>query len=161
MDNFNKISDRNNGDDQSVGTRHGVSQQGKYFTITQQNNHIYATPKIPNIPPFRLVYIEGINDNSFKLLDSETTVNLSPFYMAEFPVTQELYKAVTGDNPSYFQENGGKRPVEKVTWYDSIRFCAWLNKELGKLGNEKFNPFLNLPDFKNLADLKDKDLDKF
>jgi len=157
MDNFNKISDRNNGDDQSVGTRHGVSQQGKYFTITQQNNQIYATHKIPNIPPFRLVYIEGVNDHSFKLRD-KTTVNLSPFYMAEFPVTQELYKAVTGDNPSNFQENGSKRPVEQVSWYDSIRFCAWLNKELGKLGNEKFNPFENLSDFKNLTDLKDEDL---
>ena len=150
----------NESTNQSVQPHRSVSEQmRKYFLITKENELIYATPKIHNIPPFRLVYIEGVADNSFKL-GEDTTVNLSPFYMAEFIVTQELYKAVTGKNPSYFLENGSKRPVEQVNWYDSIRFCAWLNKELEKLGADKFRPLENLPDFKNLADLKDMNLDK-
>jgi formylglycine-generating enzyme required for sulfatase activity len=37
------------------------------------------------------------------------------------PVTQALYAAVLGEDPSAFK--GPERPVERVSWYDSIRFC--------------------------------------
>jgi sulfatase modifying factor 1 len=37
------------------------------------------------------------------------------------PVTQALYAAVLGEDPSAFK--GPERPVERVNWYDSIRFC--------------------------------------
>lgn len=43
-------------------------------------------------------------------------VKVSPFWMGEFPVTQELWVAVMGENPSYFP--GMKRPVEQVSWLD-------------------------------------------
>ncbi|MBL7775861.1 MAG: formylglycine-generating enzyme family protein, partial [Saprospiraceae bacterium] len=38
------------------------------------------------------------------------------FYLGEFLVTQELWEAVTGENPSRFQ--GACRPVERVSWND-------------------------------------------
>ena len=46
-----------------------------------------------------------------------------PFYMAKTEVTQKLWKTVMGSNPSYHK--GDDLPVEKVRWYDAIRF---LNK---------------------------------
>ena len=42
------------------------------------------------------------------------SVKLSDFYLAEFPVTQELWEFVMGKNPSYFI--GAKRPVEQISW---------------------------------------------
>ena len=60
-------------------------------------------------------------------------VTLSPFVMGKSEVTQELYTAVMGSNPSYFTsdvttgETQKLRPVEKVSWYDAIAFCNKLS----------------------------------
>lgn len=52
------------------------------------------------------------------------------FYIGQFPVTQDLWLAVMGgENPSYFK--GGRRPVERVSWYDAVVFCNALNAQCG------------------------------
>ena len=48
------------------------------------------------------------------------------FWMAETPVTQALWQAVMGENPSHFK--GEKRPVEQVSWNDAQAFIAKLNQ---------------------------------
>ncbi len=53
------------------------------------------------------------------------TTNIDHFLLGKFPVTQELYYHVMSDNPSTFI--GGRRPVETVTWKDSIIFCNSLS----------------------------------
>ncbi|MCL2705033.1 MAG: formylglycine-generating enzyme family protein [Spirochaetaceae bacterium] len=59
------------------------------------------------------------------------------FYMSKYLVTQEQYQSVIGSNPSYFQndpaigEEQGKRPVERVSWYEAIVFCNKLSIEKG------------------------------
>jgi sulfatase modifying factor 1 len=55
-----------------------------------------------------------------------------PFLLGETEVTQELYQAVMGYNPSYFDQNGAKKPVEQVNWYEAIMFCNKLSEMLGK-----------------------------
>ena len=45
----------------------------------------------------------------------------SGFWMMSTPVTQDLYEALVGNNPSEFK--GGRRPVECVSWTDSVK-CA-------------------------------------
>ena len=91
-----------------------------------------------NIPPFFMVYVEegkfmmGDNKSEYKEEKPEHEVELSPFFMAQFPVTQNLYKAVSSDQPSEY--TGDNRPVEQVTWYDAVNFCESLNKAL-KLEN--------------------------
>ena len=52
-----------------------------------------------------------------------------PFAIAETPVTQALFHAVTWDNPS--EREGDLLPVEMVTWDDAISFCNDLSEELG------------------------------
>lgn len=59
-------------------------------------------------------------------------VTLDGFYMAETEVTQALWKAVMGSNPSYFE--GDKLPVQMVSWSDCQRFINKLNQ----LTNKKF-----------------------
>lgn len=62
--------------------------------------------------------------------ETEHQVTLTQaFLMGKYPVTQELYEAVMGKNPSFF--NGPTRPVEMVSWYDAVRFCNALSAKLG------------------------------
>lgn len=57
-------------------------------------------------------------------------VTLSSYRIGETEVTQALWMAVMGRNPSYF--NGDNRPVEEVSWDDCQEFIAKLNALTGK-----------------------------
>lgn len=61
-------------------------------------------------------------------------VKLNPFVMSQYEVTQELYQAVIGNNPSNSVavadgEVQELRPVDSVTWYDAVNFCNELTKQ--------------------------------
>lgn len=47
------------------------------------------------------------------------------FMLGETKVTQELFDAIMGFNPSKFK--GMKKPVDNVTWYDCLVFCNKLS----------------------------------
>lgn len=57
-------------------------------------------------------------------------VNVSAFYMGKYPITQSQYLAVMGSNPSRWQ--GGRLPVEQVSWHDANEFCEKLIQKTGK-----------------------------
>ena len=57
-------------------------------------------------------------------------VTLTGYYIGETEVTQELWQAVMGSNPSSFK--GAKRPVESVSWNDCQVFIKKLNQLTGK-----------------------------
>ncbi len=57
-------------------------------------------------------------------------VTLSNYYIGETEVTQELWAAVMGSNPSEFK--GKRHPVERVTWNDCQTFIKKLNQLTGK-----------------------------
>jgi formylglycine-generating enzyme len=56
------------------------------------------------------------------------TVN-KEFWFGTVPVTQALYRAMTGKNPSFFKSPF--RPVETVSWFDAVRFCNALSAREG------------------------------
>jgi len=81
---------------------------------------------------------------TFLMGSSDQTVQVSfskGFYISKYLVTQELYEAVMGTNPSYFHggagrepaegEVQGRRPVESVTWFDAVEFCNKLSEMEG------------------------------
>ena len=66
-------------------------------------------------------------------------VTLAPFYIGKFPVTQAQWTAVAmlseikiflNPTPSRFQ--GVNRPVENISWYEAVEFCARLSLKTGK-----------------------------
>ena len=57
-------------------------------------------------------------------------VTLSGYHIGQTEVTQALWKAVMGSNPSYFK--GDSRPVENVSWNDCQTFISRLNAKTGK-----------------------------
>lgn len=78
------------------------------------------------------------------------SIKINSFKLCKFPVTQDVYKAVTDTNPSTFI--GGELPVETVSWIDAVNFCNKLSESLGKdkcytidlsTENVKFNPETN------------------
>jgi uncharacterized protein YjdB len=102
-------------------------------------NCIVSIPDIPNLSgvnvPFRYV-----PSGSFQRDDTAANVTIitKGYWMGETEVTQELFEAVMGTNPSQFTsgadvgETQTQRPVEKVSWYDAIAFCNKLSLANGK-----------------------------
>ena len=81
---------------------------------------------------------KNIGHADYNIINDVHTVSLSAYLIGETEVTQELWQAVMGNNPSEFNgtagkeaaagETQGKRPVEKVSWYHAIAFCNKLSK---------------------------------
>ena len=57
-------------------------------------------------------------------------VTLSDYYIGQTEVTQALWEAVMGSNPSFFE--GDNLPVEQVSWNDCQVFIQKLNQLTGK-----------------------------
>lgn len=57
-------------------------------------------------------------------------VTLSSYYIGQTEVTQALWRAVMGDNPSYFV--GNRLPMEQVSWEDCQQFIMALNAMTGQ-----------------------------
>ena len=72
------------------------------------------------------------------------TAKLKEYWIGETEVTQELYQAVMGNNPSQFDGTSGKepaageeqlkRPADTVTWFQCIAFCNKLTDGIAGLG---------------------------
>ena len=56
-------------------------------------------------------------------------VNIPAYRIGETEVTQELWQAVMGENPSNFKDSP-KNPVENINWYECIVFCNELTKKV-------------------------------
>ena len=64
-------------------------------------------------------------------------VTLSSYFIGQSEVTQALWQAVMGENPSYFSSRNNydtnlQRPVECVSWNDCQTFITKLNQLTGK-----------------------------
>ncbi len=96
---------------------------------------IHKTIALPgkNAPAFRMIKVESgtfwMGGGKYDREKPLHRVRLSGFYMAEFPVTQDLWHAVRGDRPAGFQ--GKRRPVESVSWEEAVQFCHALSELTG------------------------------
>ena len=93
-----------------------------------------------NLPEIEMVYVEGgtftmgaTSEQDDYAWDDEKpahSVTLDGYYIGKYEVTQELWEAVMGSNPSHFK--GDNLPVECVSWDDVQEFLRKLNAMTGK-----------------------------
>lgn len=107
------------------------TQLGHIFDVDTAGNLTLKTQF--NIPEFKMIFVRGgdatLGDESFRSNPPHDVKLTYNYFMGQFPVTQEIYKAITGKNPSRFQ--GINHPVEKVNWKDAMDCCNLLNKQIG------------------------------
>lgn len=90
---------------------------------------------------FTMVSVEGgtfmmgaTAEQDIDAVDDESPVHqvtLSAYAIGETEVSQELWMAVMGSNPSTYTD-GSNLPVENVSWYDCQTFITKLNQLTGK-----------------------------
>ena len=99
---------------------------------------------------FKMVAIEGgtftmgmtaeQESDAFDVERPAHEVTLSSYFIGQTEVTQALWQAVMGSNPSYFSSSNSRnnydtnlqRPVEFVSWNDCQTFITKLNQLTGK-----------------------------
>ncbi len=86
----------------------------------------------PPLPDLDLVFVEGgafdMGDEKGDLWDACRPIHpvkVDSFYIGKYPVTQRLWQAVMGANPSRFK--GAGNPMETVSWNDARRFIQKIN----------------------------------
>ena len=122
-----------------VGTAYG--EEVSFTTKEQLSTEPVVTETITvNGVSFKMVAVEGgtftmgaTSEQGSDAGSNESpthSVTLSDFAIGETEVTQELWKAVMGSNPSSF--SGTNLPVEMVSWNDCQTFISKLNNLTGK-----------------------------
>ena len=125
-DDNNGDGDDNNGDDDNGDAEEilDITVNGVTFNmILVKSGTFYmgAQKDDPNAPNY--------DEEAWSREAPVHQVTLSDYYIAEAEVTQELWMAVMGSNPSHFE--GAQRPVEQTTWYDCQSFINKLNQMTG------------------------------
>ena len=107
-----------------------------------RNNNSYneQTFRVKGVE-FKMIKVEGgtfsmgaTSEQGSDAYDSEKpvhSVTLSDYYMGATEVTQELWQAVMGSNPSEFKGDN-QLPVESVSWNACQKFIKKLNRLTGK-----------------------------
>ena len=107
----------------------------EYMGSVSAANEVFKVKDIE----FRMIKVEGGTftmgatsemENPYDDEKPTHQVTLSSYYIGETEVTQALWKAVMGSNPSHFK--GDDLPVEKVSWNDCQTFINKLNALTGK-----------------------------
>ena len=123
------------------GTAYGEEKSFKTRKIVEVEVDYYGNETITlnGYVVFKMIKIEGgtfqMGATSEQGSDAGSdespvhSVTLSDYYIGETEVTQELWEAVMGSNPSTF--SGNQKPVETVSWNDCQKFITNLNNLTG------------------------------
>lgn len=106
-----------NGDDEQGG-ENVITVNGVTFTMIPVEGGTFRMGAVITAP------------GAYTFEKPDHDVTLSDFKIGQTQVTQDLWEAVMGSNPSRFK--GAQLPVEQVSWDDCQAFIAKLNEMTGK-----------------------------
>ena len=112
----------------------GTDEYGAWATFAvEAEDGTRVTQRLRWIPPGQFT-IGSPKDEPGRFNDEgpqqEVTIR-EGFWLFATPLTQALYEAVTGENPSRFE--GPERPVENVSWNEAQAFLRQLNERVAGL----------------------------
>jgi formylglycine-generating enzyme required for sulfatase activity len=88
--------------------------------------------KLVLIPPGEFLMGSPESEKDRRTNEYQHRVRITkPFYLGVYPVTQQEYEDVMGENPSEFTGDK-RRPVENVFWLDAVRFFNRLSERAGR-----------------------------
>lgn len=146
---FDYNADVNNDGEINIADINSIIQIILDENITPGENPDYYTFNVKGVS-FKMIKVDGgtfmMGSDDFLDNNKLRQVTLSSFYMGETEVTQALWQAVMGNNPSYHQSSSNpdpsiywlwfkddfSRPVENVSWDDCRLFTAKLSQITGK-----------------------------
>ena len=124
-----------------------VNAQGQIINRRRNSAQFFSedlgngiTLDLVSIPGGR--FIMGSPDSEQGRYDRESpqhSVTLHPFHMGKFTITQAQWRQVAAlpqiktslrSDPSNFK--GDNLPIEEVSWYEAVEFCARLSQKTGK-----------------------------
>ena len=114
---------------------------GRAETVTDVSLSFFSPEKFElKGVTFEMVYVPGgtftmgataeQGDDAYDWEKPAHSVTLSGYYIGKYEVTQAQWRAIMGNNPSYFK--GDNLPVEQVSWNDCQAFIRKLNELTGK-----------------------------
>ncbi|GJD22974.1 hypothetical protein RIVM261_079300 [Rivularia sp. IAM M-261] len=115
------------------------NREAEYFVEDLRNG---ITLDMISIPGGSLMMGRSDNEESIVGLNLERPqrkVIIQPFFMSKYPVTQRQWRMIAAlptinrklkTEPSRFK--GEDLPVERVSWYDVVKFCERLSKYTGR-----------------------------
>ena len=115
--------------------RKRTTEQAQYFAETLAHELDLQMVSIPS-GSFYMGSRDGEGNSDER---PQHLVNIAPFYMGKFPVTQAQWRVVAGflqimrslkADPSNFK--GATLPVEQVSWHEAVEFCARLSCKAGQ-----------------------------
>lgn len=100
-------------------------------------------PIAPGTGKFPASFVMGSAEGPESERPAHTVKLARPFAVAKYEVTQELYLAVTGKDPSKWK--GPRNSVEEVSWKEAVAFCEKTTDELRKRKLIKEDEVIRLP----------------
>ncbi|WP_338996416.1 SUMF1/EgtB/PvdO family nonheme iron enzyme [Fusobacterium animalis] len=99
-----------------------IKSASKKIAPTQRIKEKFKVDKVLELD--NMVFVRG---GKYKPSFTEEEKEVCNLEVCKYPTTQEMWLEIYKNNPSYFK--GDKRPVEKVSWWNAIRFCNEMSKK--------------------------------
>ena len=99
-----------------------IKSASKKIVPTQRIKEKFKVDKVLELD--NMVFVRG---GKYKPSFADEEKEVCNLEVCKYPTTQEMWLEIYKNNPSYFK--GDKRPMEQVSWWDTIKFCNEMSKK--------------------------------